>query len=95
MTALKVNGKDMRDNQYMFKAKIVELIMTIAEGLNQQTLVVVMVQLQRVYDVQTEYCEGDSAHPFLEEVVSVQASFLERIGRYDQAYLKWENFLNI
>ena len=25
----------------------------------------------------------------------MQASFLERIGRYDQAYLKWENFLNI
>lgn len=51
MTALKVNGKDMRDNQYMFKAKIVELIMQIAEGLTQQTLVVMMVQLQRVYDV--------------------------------------------
>ena len=51
MTSLKVNGKDMRDNQYMFKAKIVELIMQIAEGLNQQTLVVMMVQLQRVYDV--------------------------------------------
>ena len=58
-------------------------------------MIVLMVSLQKLYEVTREYCEEDDAHPFLEECVSVQASFLERIGRLDQAYLKWENFLRI
>lgn len=31
----------------------------------------------------------------MEEVVSVQASYLEKLQRYDQAFIKWENFLKI
>ena len=79
MIDLQVDDKSIQDNQYIYKSQIVDIIMRIATGLTQQTLIEVMVHLQRLYEVQCEYCEGDQAHPFLEEAVSVQASFLERI----------------
>jgi len=42
-----------------------------------------------------QYCEGNGNHPFLEEVVSIFASFFEQMGSYQNSFLMWSKFLRI
>lgn len=37
----------------------------------------------------------DKNHPFLEEVISIFASYFESIGSYQNAFIMWSKFLKI
>ena len=41
------------------------------------------------------YVEQDKNHPFLEEVVSIFASYFESLGSYQNAFIMWTKFLKI
>ncbi len=41
------------------------------------------------------YCEGDKDHAFLEEVISIFATYFESVGSFTNALLMWSKFLKI
>jgi hypothetical protein len=51
--------------------------------------------LSQTFEKQVAYAEGDKNHAFLEEVVSIFASYFEQTGSYQNAFLMWSKFLRI
>jgi len=41
------------------------------------------------------YCEGEKNHAFLEEVISIFATYFESLGSYSNALVMWNKFLKI
>ena len=52
-------------------------------------------KLAQIFEEQIAYVEGDKNHPFLEEVVSIFASFFESCQSYPNAFLMWGKLLRI
>lgn len=52
-------------------------------------------QLSQTLEKTMAYCEGDKNHPFLEEVVTIFASYFESLGSYQNAFIMWSKFLKI
>ena len=52
-------------------------------------------QLGQTFEKQLEYAEGDKNHPFLEEVVSIFASYFESMNAFQNALLMWSKYLRI
>ena len=40
----------------------------------------IQMKLTQIFEAQIKYVDGDKNHPFLEEIVSIFASFFERLG---------------
>lgn len=55
----------------------------------------VQIDMEELGQKAVEYCEGDKYHPFLEEMVTTQASFYESLGVYQRCYMLWEKYLKI
>ena len=51
--------------------------------------------LSGVFQSQIAYAEGDRNHPFLEEVVSLLATFFESTQDYRNSLYMWHHFLGI
>ena len=62
---------------------------------NQQVARMIEVKLAQVFEAQLNYCDGNKNHPFLEEVVSVFASFFESNASYSNALLMWSKLLRV
>lgn len=52
-------------------------------------------QLSQTFEKQVVYVEQNKDHPFLEEVVSIFASYFESLGSYQNAFIMWTKFLKI
>ena len=55
----------------------------------------VEMQLSQTFEKQIAYCEGEKNHPFLEEVVSIFASYFESMGSFQNSLLMWSKFLRV
>ena len=53
------------------------------------------IKLAQVFEAQLGYVDGNKNHPFLEEVVSIFASFFESVQSYSNALLMWSKLLRI
>ena len=61
----------------------------------QQIASMIEVKLSQVFQAQLGYVDGNKNHPFLEEVVSIYASFFESVQSYSNALLMWSKLLRI
>ena len=50
-------------------------------------------QLSQTLEMQMAYAEGDKNHPFLEEVITIFASYFESQGSFQNAFIMWSKFL--
>lgn len=94
MTQLKVDGEPVKDNQFIFKAILIDT-MLLMQTATQQAIMRVEMTLSTTFEKQVAYCEGEKNHPFLEEVVSIFASYFESTQSYSNAFLMWSKFLRI
>ena len=69
--------KPVKANQFLFKAILIDIMMLMGTQMNRQTAVMIELKLAQIFEGQIAYVEGDKNHPFLEEVVSIFASFFE------------------
>ncbi len=78
LASLTHNGKPVKANQYLFKAVCIDamLMMQYADPRRIEA------QLSQTLEMQMAYAEGDKNHPFLEEVVTIFASYFESQGSF-------------
>ena len=55
----------------------------------------IQMKLTQIFEAQIKYVDGDKNHPFLEEIVSIFASFFESQQSYHNALLMWGKLLRI
>lgn len=96
MTQLVINGVPVRQNQFLYKAILINTILLMqAAPQDPQAQVRVEMQLKNCFAQQIEYCENDSNHPFLEEVVTLYAQYFEQMGSYQNALVMNSKYLRI
>jgi len=94
LASLEHDGEPVRQNQFQYKAILIDTMILMRQA-TQQSVMRVELQLSSVFERQLEYCESNKNHPFLEEVVSIFASYFESAGSYQNAFLMWSKFLRI
>lgn len=96
MTQLVVDDKPIRQNQFLYKSILINTIILMqAAPQEPQAIHRVEMQLKNTFAQQIEYCENDSNHPFLEEVVSLYATYFEQTGSYQNALVMHSKYLRI
>ena len=70
-------------------------MMMMSNASNQQVARMIELKLAQVFEAQLSYVDGNKNHPFLEEVVSIFASFFESVQSYQNAVLMWSKLLRI
>lgn len=96
MTQLVVDDKPIRQNQFLYKSILINTIILMqAAPQDPQAIHRVEMQLKNTFAQQIEYCENDSNHPFLEEVVSLYATYFEQTGSYQNALVMHSKYLRI
>ena len=95
LAALKHEGQEVKANQFLFKAILIDIMMMMSSASNQQVARMIEVKLAQVFEAQLNYVDGNKNHPFLEEVVSIFASFFESVQSYQNAVLMWSKLLRI
>lgn len=96
MSELKIDGIPVRSNQFLYKAILINTIILMQAAPSEPSAQVrVENQLKNVFSQQIAYCENDSNHPFLEEVVSLYATYFEQTGSYQNALIMHSKFLRI
>lgn len=96
MSQLMHEGEPVRANQFMYKAILLDTTMMMMQlATNEQVAIRIEMQLSQTFEKQISYCEDEKNHPFLEEVVSIYASYFESIGSYQNALLMWSKYLRI
>ena len=95
LASLKHEGQEVKANQFLFKAILIDIMMMMSSASNQQVARMIEVKLAQVFEAQLSYVDGNKNHPFLEEVVSIFASFFESVQSYQNAVLMWSKLLRI
>ena len=95
LASLTHEGQEVKANQFLFKAILIDIMMMMGSAGNQQVARMIEVKLAQVFEAQLNYCDGNKNHPFLEEVVSVFASFFESNASYSNALLMWSKLLRV
>ena len=90
------DDKKITQNQFLYKALLINTMMAM-HGANQseERADQILKTLQGVFMAQIGYAEGERNHPFLEEVISLLATYFETIVDYRNALYMWHHFLGI
>lgn len=88
-------GQLVKANHFLYKGILVNVLLAMQTMQTEDAAQRIQMTLNGVFQAMIAYVEGDRNHPFLEEVVSLLATFFESLRDYRNSLYMWHHFLGI